>query len=861
MTNLNLLGRTIGRFEILSELGRGGMAVVYRARQSAPNRIVALKVLPPELSYDGSYIARFRQEADSAAALEHPHIVPIYAVDETDGLHYIAMKFVQGDTLKEVAQREGAMSVARAAELLSQVAEALDYAHSQGVIHRDIKPSNIMLTESGWVYLTDFGLARGTGGSAGLTMAGTVMGTPEYMSPEQAQGLATIGTATDIYALGVVLYELLTGRFPFSADTPMAMLAARLLEQPRPPRDHRPELPLAVEDVVMRALARKPEARFPSAGALVQALRAAGNANPGAPTLRPPYEQPPMIAPSPPAGVAPISSPRATPSPYVIPQGPSPVAVPSPQRLATPLPPAMPLYGQAPLPVPPSLPPAAPAPARKGRMGRGVLMGGMALIVVATLACVGLYAFGRISARRELEAQQQARAALVAQGDAALIKADFDGTERAIAQLLKLDANNAAALTGRAMLRDLQGNYPDAIAQARTAIKAGGGGTTEAVAQAVLADSMANAGKYDEALAAARAAQKLDAELGLAYAAEANALAHQASDRSESDLADKALAILDTARDKLGNDAPLPKALANSLIGDTLLAAHDVSADDDKLDSADEAYKSALDISSQPLFHVGAGYAELARKKYAAARDAFNAALDGHDDYALAHVGLGWADFADPDATFDQALATFDKALDLDGGNAWAHYAKGRALFAQSKYEDARAAFEEADKLLPDNAEIITWLGRVHQRYAFASDDTAVRKDAYAQADSLLRRAIELNDRQKIAFTQLGWTLQYQEKYDESLEFFQKAIAIDPQQDEAFNGLGWSLYNLNKYAEAEEKFREAVRIAPTYENAFYGLGQTLEKLKRVDDAKQAYRDALKANPDYKLAQEALDHLK
>src|SRR5690606_30445731 len=152
----------------------------------------------------------------------------------------------------------------RAIELLSQVAQALDYAHSQNVIHRDIKPSNMMVTDQGWVYLTDFGLARGTVGNAGLTAAGTVMGTPEYMSPEQAQGLATIGPATDIYALGIVLYELLTGRFPFEADTPMAMLAARLLQSPQPPRTYRGDLPMAVEDVIMRALARRPEARYPT---------------------------------------------------------------------------------------------------------------------------------------------------------------------------------------------------------------------------------------------------------------------------------------------------------------------------------------------------------------------------------------------------------------------------------------------------------------------------------------------------------------------------------------------------------------------------------------------------------------------
>src|SRR5262245_26259913 len=274
MTDLNLLGRTIGRFEILSELGRGGMAVVYRARQTDLERTVALKVLPPELSLDQSYIARFRQEARSAAALEHPHIVPIYEVGAAEGLQYIAMKYIAGRTLKDDVQERGALPIPQAAALLEQVADALDYAHSQGVIHRDIKPSNMMTEQNGWVYLTDFGLARG-GTTGGLTMAGTVMGTPEYMSPEQAQGLATIGPPTDIYAMGVVLYELLTGQMPFQADTPMGMLVARLQYAPRPPRDYRGDLPMPVEDVIMRALARKPEARYATAKELIGALKGA----------------------------------------------------------------------------------------------------------------------------------------------------------------------------------------------------------------------------------------------------------------------------------------------------------------------------------------------------------------------------------------------------------------------------------------------------------------------------------------------------------------------------------------------------------------------------------------------------------
>src|SRR5215212_8216094 len=274
MTDINLLGRTLGPFEIISELGRGGMAVVYKARQTNLDRTIALKILPPELSLDKSYLARFLQEARNAAALEHPHIVPIHDVGSAEGINYIAMKFIAGQTLKDIVQERGALDIAEAAGMLEQVADALDYAHSQGVIHRDIKPSNMMTDQNGWVYLTDFGLARG-GTTGGLTMAGTVMGTPEYMSPEQAQGLTTIGPPTDIYALRVVLYELLTAQMPFQADTPMGMLVARLQYAPRPPRDYRGDLPMPVEDVIMRALARKPEARYTTAKELIAALKSA----------------------------------------------------------------------------------------------------------------------------------------------------------------------------------------------------------------------------------------------------------------------------------------------------------------------------------------------------------------------------------------------------------------------------------------------------------------------------------------------------------------------------------------------------------------------------------------------------------
>lgn len=335
------------------------MAVVYEARQTNLDRIVALKILSPELTGDASYIARFHQEARSAARLEHPHIVPLYEEGAVEGYHYIAMKYIRGGTLKTLIEREGPLSVTRAATILAQVGSALDYAHRQGVIHRDVKPSNILLSEEGWAYLSDFGLARGTGGAPGLTMAGTVMGTPEYMSPEQAQGLDSVGPPTDIYALGVVLYEMLTGSFPFQADTPMAMLAARIVHAPTPISDVRRDLSGSVEDVVMRALARRPDARFSGAGVMVDELRTAAGIG-----------GPPNAVPNTPSAGTPAVGPTIKVSPP---------------------PPPPPVVQQQPIV---NQPVATPAPPRKRSGWRVVMWVVVGIILGIILTCVGLIALG-----------------------------------------------------------------------------------------------------------------------------------------------------------------------------------------------------------------------------------------------------------------------------------------------------------------------------------------------------------------------------------------------------------------------------------------------------------------------------------
>jgi hypothetical protein len=260
----SLIGQYLGKYQIKAELGRGGMGVVYRGYDPLLDRPVAIKVLPPQLTYDGQFVQRFHQEAVLAARLHHPGIVPIYDVGEQNGIHYIVMLFLEGMTLEGWLQRQGPLAPAQARPILRQVADALDYAHSHGVIHRDIKPANVMLSPEGHATLMDFGLVRAAEGTS-LTRTGMVMGTPEYMSPEQALGEEVDGRS-DIYSLGIVLYKMLSGKVPFARTTPYAITYAHINEPPPPLRQVRADLPAGVEAVVNKALAKRREDRYARAG-------------------------------------------------------------------------------------------------------------------------------------------------------------------------------------------------------------------------------------------------------------------------------------------------------------------------------------------------------------------------------------------------------------------------------------------------------------------------------------------------------------------------------------------------------------------------------------------------------------------
>lgn len=267
-----LIGTTLGAYQILSEIGRGGMGIVYRGYQASLNRSVALKVLAAHLAHDKLLVDRFLHEARFTAGLVHPNIITIHEVSETPP-YFIAMEYVDGETLTQRIQRDHIIPPARAQEIVTQVAGALDFAHGRGIIHRDIKPSNILLTPTGRAILTDFGIARATEGTR-LTQDQSALGTPEYMAPEMVEG-ETANANSDIYALGVVLFEMVTGRAPFHGETPLATLHQQVYQALPSARQLNPRLSPEIERVLQKALAKQPEKRFQTARDLAEAFSAA----------------------------------------------------------------------------------------------------------------------------------------------------------------------------------------------------------------------------------------------------------------------------------------------------------------------------------------------------------------------------------------------------------------------------------------------------------------------------------------------------------------------------------------------------------------------------------------------------------
>lgn len=297
-TPTEMAGRRIAGYRVEQEIGRGGMAVVYRARDLRLGRTVALKVLAPELARNDVFRKRFVHESEVAAAIDHPHIVPIFEAGETDGILYIAMRYVQGSDLRGLIDREGPLPLDTAGRIAVQIASALDAAHAHDLVHRDVKPGNILIAEGTdedhpeHVYLTDFGLTKKSLSLTGFTTVGQFVGTLDYVAPEQISGHPVDGRC-DVYSLGCVVFEMLTAAAPFRRDDDLALLWAHLYSEPPRLTPLRPELPAVVDDVIGQALAKSPGDRHDSCLLFVTALRTAWNVRDDVPPSRPSLEHPP----------------------------------------------------------------------------------------------------------------------------------------------------------------------------------------------------------------------------------------------------------------------------------------------------------------------------------------------------------------------------------------------------------------------------------------------------------------------------------------------------------------------------------------------------------------------------------------
>lgn len=270
----NLIGTIVGGYEIQSQIGQGGMATVYRAQQISMNRVVALKMLPRQFLNDDTYLQRFNQEVKIVSQLEHRNIVPVHDYGQHNGQPYIVMRYMPAGSVDDLIQRKGALAMEVILPIIEQVAAALDYAHSKNVLHRDLKPSNVLLDNDGGAFITDFGIARILGEQApGITTQG-VVGTPSYMSPEQAQA-HPLDSRSDVYSVGIMLFEMATGRRPFESDTPYSIAVMQVTAAPPSPRSFNGNVPVRVEQVILKALKKNREERFATAAELAEALRVA----------------------------------------------------------------------------------------------------------------------------------------------------------------------------------------------------------------------------------------------------------------------------------------------------------------------------------------------------------------------------------------------------------------------------------------------------------------------------------------------------------------------------------------------------------------------------------------------------------
>lgn len=799
---LGTLPEQFGRYRIIKKLGQGGMGAVYLARDTQLDRQVALKV-PHFSQEDGpEVLARFQREARAAATVQHPSICPVYDVGEINGTHYLAMGFIEGRALKELVSESRPMALRDAADIIRQLALALEEAHAQGVIHRDLKPTNVIINARGVPVILDFGLARRMNAeSVRLTRTGAVLGTPAYMSPEQVTGDGnTVGPHSDIYSLGVILYELLTGRTPF--EGPMAAIVGQLItDDPEPPKTHRRDLDSTLDLICRKAMAKKPEDRFPSMATFAETLSDYLRGKPVNIAPPPSGKHPRLITPAPPTAQKPASPPTPNANP-----------VSKPVRTARTD------WRNS----------VHDLDANAGTgMGRNLMIV-LALVLLASLAFLAVrLGTGLLDSSKPTTPGKKAEAApdpndppahetpppgLLDRARAALAGKDYPAAIPLFSEALKAEPNNVKALHERGtalyFLGDLDGALADFTAALKLAPIDAKLSNDRAVVHADKGDDLQALADYDAALAkdAANAEARSNRGVLLAIRHELDRALEDCNAALQMD-GKCARAYSNRARvHVLRND--LDKARADAEEGVRLATesahalrhraiVHAANKDYDKA-LADHAGALKLDPKLVFNYHARAGLYR-ALEQYDKALADYDAALKLSPNDVLGL--LGRSETYRRMNKHDEAVADCTEAITLSPNFARAYLVRGNLHYDKGDYDKAIENYGAATQHAPANAAAYYALGNAYQarnnpEKAIANFTAAIQHDPLLFSARLGRGRIYLDEK----------------KYTEALADFDAAVQIDPTNADALNSRGLCHLNNKEPGKAVEDFTLAIRL-------------------------------------------------
>lgn len=769
-----MIGRTLGGYRIVEQIGIGGMATVYKAYDASTDRYVAIKTLPHQYSKDPQFVERFRREAMAVAKLEHLHILPLFAFGEDDGVAYLVMRYLRAGTLGDRIRQMETMPLEEVARLIGQIASALDHAHTNGVLHRDVKSSNVLVDGDGNAYLTDFGLARMVEGTLDLT-GDAILGTPQYMSPEQCQGRKDLTPASDQYSLGVVLYEMVTGQTPFQAETPLAVIHMQLLGTSLPlPSLEREDLPDIAESVILKALSREPSDRYPSCGALAKAFTAAIREQ----TLVTIRSETPMM---PPVKAA--------------------------------VPPTLPT------PVTPTASIEMLAPARRLPL---VWIGGTAVLIM--IAIVALLS-GRNPAAETITPEETSVALvasstpvtsptpaatlaptksstdsvtdLIAQGDAFSASQDYEEAIAAYDDALKLEPDNVDALTKRGEAYYQSGDSEGALIDFARALEIDPNQAAIYQRRAALYEEQGNTQAAIDDLTAALAVTPEDSDLlvlrGKAYIQYGNVELAQADLNQAITLSpelaeayvQRAITYLNQGDNQTAN-ADLTQAIKLDPDRAEVYALRgQVYRDENEFDLALGDYRKAIELDPEnPQWHA---------------------------DRATVYEWRG---------DLEEAIVALDRAIELDPQFVSAYIQRAEDQRYRSQYDLAMADYQQARSLDPTN--IYAYQGAVETLlYALDVGQTVTQYDLGNATDDA-NRAVELEPENSGVIYTRGRVLSLRGYYDEAIRDFTRAIELYPEYADAYIDRGDTYMQVGNFDLAAADYNRVIELYPEYTEAYYG---------------------------------------